>query len=226
MPHSLSRPTPVTRLRRLPVQERSNERVEGLLRAAASVVDRVGSIELTPALVAEEAHTSVGTVYRYFPDAKAVIVALGERNFQLLRRLIAIALAQPHTDGQSVFHALVRSLLTAYRTIPSFRAIRTAGWLLVDIPARAAPADLTILDDVVAALERQDTVPLTPHARAALGRAFVVVDALVLAAFQRDAAGDPETLHLAVRLGMREAAAAFAQAEGSEGADAAPLAAD
>lgn len=62
-----------------PTQERGAARIDALLDAAALVVDEVGIDRLTTAMVAEKAGSSIGTVYRYFPDRIALLQALRDR---------------------------------------------------------------------------------------------------------------------------------------------------
>ena len=79
---------PSVTVRHEPVQARAAHRIEALLDAAAAVVVEHGIEHLTTALVAERAGASIGTVYRYFPDRVAVLVALAERNLERLRLAI------------------------------------------------------------------------------------------------------------------------------------------
>lgn len=62
-----------------PTQERGAARIDALLDAAALVVDEVGIDRLTTAMVAEKAGSSIGTVYRYFPDRIALLQGLRDR---------------------------------------------------------------------------------------------------------------------------------------------------
>src|SRR5205085_1945870 len=72
--------TPV--LRRTPVQERSAARVERMLDAAASLLDEVGYDGTTTSLIASRAGVSVGSLYQFFPDRRAVLQALAVRSFE------------------------------------------------------------------------------------------------------------------------------------------------
>ncbi|WP_165064400.1 TetR/AcrR family transcriptional regulator [Marisediminicola senii] len=69
-----------TVLRNEPVQARSAARLTSLLDATASVVAEIGYERLTTAMIAERAGSSIGTVYRYFPDRLAVLNALTARS--------------------------------------------------------------------------------------------------------------------------------------------------
>jgi AcrR family transcriptional regulator len=65
--------------RRVPTQRRSRETVSLILDTTAELLDEVGVDAFTTNLLAERAGVRVSTVYRYFPNKLAVIVALAER---------------------------------------------------------------------------------------------------------------------------------------------------
>jgi AcrR family transcriptional regulator len=62
--------------RRIPAQERSKERVERILRATAELLVEYGVGLVTTARIAERAEVPIGSVYQYFPNKKAIFVAL------------------------------------------------------------------------------------------------------------------------------------------------------
>ncbi|MCU1591698.1 MAG: TetR family transcriptional regulator [Frankiales bacterium] len=68
-------------LRRTPVQERSAARVQRMLDAAAALLDEVGYDATTTSLIASRAGVSVGSLYQFFPDRRAVLQALAQRSF-------------------------------------------------------------------------------------------------------------------------------------------------
>lgn len=70
---------PTTHLRNRPRQARSAARVEHLLDAAEEVFEEVGYDATTTNLVATRADVPVGTLYRWFPDKRALAEALTDR---------------------------------------------------------------------------------------------------------------------------------------------------
>lgn len=62
-----------------PVQERAKRSVDRILETAAILLDEVGFDGFNTNLLAERAGVRVRTVYRYFPNKYAVIVALTKR---------------------------------------------------------------------------------------------------------------------------------------------------
>jgi AcrR family transcriptional regulator len=66
-------------LRAVPMQARARQSVEHILATAAHLLDEVGLDGFNTNLLAERAGVRVRTVYRYFPDKYAVIMALASR---------------------------------------------------------------------------------------------------------------------------------------------------
>lgn len=64
--------------RRAPVQARAQQSHDAILKTAARLLDEVGMEGFNTNLLAERAGVKVRTVYRYFPNKYAVLVALTE----------------------------------------------------------------------------------------------------------------------------------------------------
>lgn len=80
--------------RSIPVQKRSQQSIDGILDATAHLLDRHGYQTLSTNQIAKHAHLSIGTVYRYFDDKNAIVVALRARTEDdIMRRLVAAVAA-------------------------------------------------------------------------------------------------------------------------------------
>ena len=66
--------------RKLPKQARSGATVEAILEAAAQVFERHGYAAGTTNRIAERAGVSIGSLYQYFPNKDAILVALVHRH--------------------------------------------------------------------------------------------------------------------------------------------------
>jgi AcrR family transcriptional regulator len=87
--------------RRKPKQARARATVEAILEAAAQILERDGTAGYNTNAIAERAGVSVGTLYQYFPDKQAILMAtaareaaqgapsLAERSNALLRALVS-----------------------------------------------------------------------------------------------------------------------------------------
>jgi AcrR family transcriptional regulator len=62
--------------RRIPQQKRGRRRVAGFLRAAASVITDMGYERATMSAIAQRAHSSIGSLYQFFPNKRSVAEAL------------------------------------------------------------------------------------------------------------------------------------------------------
>jgi AcrR family transcriptional regulator len=66
--------------RKLPKQGRSGATVEAILEAAAQVFERQGYAAGTTNRIAERAGVSIGSLYQYYPNKDAILVALVHRH--------------------------------------------------------------------------------------------------------------------------------------------------
>lgn len=110
---------------RKPVQARSRERVARILAAATDAIAERGSEHLKMAELAIRAGVSVGSLYQYFPDKAAVILALAGQISADSRRCIEDALAPVHTQAQlgQAFGDLIDLYWTLFQAEPVRRDI-------------------------------------------------------------------------------------------------------
>lgn len=98
--------------RRQPVQSRSQETVDVILEAAAQIFSEHGYAAGTTNRIAQRAGVSVGSLYQYFPNKDAVLVALVDHHVEAgmrsVERLLHDALA-----GEADLEPLLRSFVTA-----------------------------------------------------------------------------------------------------------------
>ena len=116
-------------LRRQPVQRRSRQTVEVVLDAVVEVLKRHGLDGVTTNRIAEAAGVSIGSVYQYFPDKRAIFAALHDRHVQEIGRIVESRLLEHATSPLDVFvRALLEALIDAHA---------------VDVPARPKGAGIT-----------------------------------------------------------------------------------
>lgn len=82
------------RPRKKPIQRRSQETVEVILRAAARVLVRRGYAGTTTNHVAAAAGVSIGSLYEYFPGKEAIVLALVHRHVDQAEALLGARLAE------------------------------------------------------------------------------------------------------------------------------------
>lgn len=105
--------------------------MRALIEATLQVLLREGYAKLTTTRVAERAGVSVGTLYQYFPDKRALVTALQVEYFGLMTRAVEAALrvrADEDPRGEDVegtIRASLAALLEVKRTNRSLtRAMR------------------------------------------------------------------------------------------------------
>jgi AcrR family transcriptional regulator len=103
-------------LRRTPRQARSRSTVEYLLEAAAQVFDARGYAATTNEIAAR-AGVSIGTLYQYYADKDALLLALTERHLDEARhRLLATVQAQgAATDREALIQAAIETVVEVNR---------------------------------------------------------------------------------------------------------------
>lgn len=118
LPHS------PTKVRTEPVQQRSAQRVTLLLDVAAELIDEKGIDGLTTSDVAARSESSVGVVYRYFPNIQSLLRALAARNMQQFMERVFALIQADSGDWREVITAAIDSFVSMNRGVPGFRALR------------------------------------------------------------------------------------------------------
>ena len=100
--------------RRVPRQERSRRRVEGLLDAAERIVVERGVDALTTRDIAEAAGVPVASLYQYFSDKEDVLLALAERDMEEMDTQVAEDLGKLEVLSVA---GLVRTTMLAFVSV-------------------------------------------------------------------------------------------------------------
>ncbi|MCU1672676.1 MAG: Transcriptional regulator, TetR family [Frankiales bacterium] len=183
-----------TALRRRPVQERSAARVQRMLDAAAALLDEVGYEATTTSQIAARAGVSVGSLYQFFPDRRAVLQALATRSFERFSAQLDARLAErPPQRWQDAVDAVVDVYVAFSRSEPAAQVLSFGG-----------PVDRHMLDpdddnNAVVARVLSTLVPagLDPLV---LRVAVEAADGVLDLAFRLHPDGDPAVVEQAKRL--------------------------
>lgn len=97
--------------RKAPVQARSTASVNAILEATVQVLLKVGKERLTTTRVASRAGVSVGTLYQYFPNKRALLQAALKRHMHRVRD--AVELVCREQEGRTL-HEMVTVLITEF----------------------------------------------------------------------------------------------------------------
>ncbi len=121
--------------RRVPVQDRAVATVEAIVEAAAQTFERLGYAQATTNRVAERAGVSIGSLYQYFPNKDALLVALIESHLDdaaaRLRPVLTALVTDPPPLAEGI-DRLLRVTVDLHRARPALHRV-----LLDDAPRPA-----------------------------------------------------------------------------------------
>jgi len=108
-----------------PTQKRSRERMERILSVATELIAATGSDAMRMSEVAERSGISIGSLYQYFPDKRAIIAALAERYHEISRGCISEELSDVRTIDQfrDAFTALIETYYQLFLDEPAMRDV-------------------------------------------------------------------------------------------------------
>jgi AcrR family transcriptional regulator len=182
-------------LRRVPVQGRSVARVQRMLDACAELVDEVGYEGLTTTLLAERAGVAIGSVYQFFPDKRAVVQALTQRNLAAyLDRLAERLNAAEFTHWWDGVDVAIEEYIHMHRTVPGFRTLHFGDVVDVHLLDEERDNNAVIAAQLSEVLVARFEIPDAERLRFALAIAVAAADALVKFAFRRTTEGDQAVL--------------------------------
>jgi AcrR family transcriptional regulator len=120
--------------RRIPIQQRGEQRVAGLLEAAAAIFSEVGYEAATMRDIADRAGASIGSLYQFFPNKDAVARAIKTQYCRELKELWANLVAvSAKTPTIRLIDQFLNVTIKAIEQHPAI--IR-----LMDAPPAASPA--------------------------------------------------------------------------------------
>jgi AcrR family transcriptional regulator len=119
--------------RRLPQQRRAHHTVEAVLDAVVQILKRDGFAAVTTNRVAEIAGVSIGSLYQYFPDKRAIFIALHERHVEAIDRLVEAKLLEHAASPlDTLLRAMVEAMVEAHERDPELYEL-----LHTEVPHRA-----------------------------------------------------------------------------------------
>ncbi len=120
-------------VRRQPQQRRARQTVDAVLDALVRVLKREGFDAITTNRVAEVAGVSIGSVYQYFPDKRAIFGALHQRHIEEIDRIVETKLVEHAASSlDELIRALIEAMVDAHSIDPELFEL-----LLTEVPHRA-----------------------------------------------------------------------------------------
>ena len=119
-----SQPPAKSSARRKPLQERSQDTVQRIFRAASDLLASVPTDEITTSRIAHAAGLSIGALYRFFPDKQSIIDAIAVRHMDEFRAAFESRLASLNfSDGPAFLSTVIDAFVAFLESRPDFRAI-------------------------------------------------------------------------------------------------------
>lgn len=120
-------------VRRQPKQRRARQTVDAVLDAVVRILKRDGFDAITTNRVAEVAGVSIGSLYQYFPDKRAIFEALHQRHIEEIDRIVQTKLVEHAASSlDELIRAMVEAMVEAHATDPELHEL-----LLTEVPHRA-----------------------------------------------------------------------------------------
>ncbi|WP_338251025.1 TetR/AcrR family transcriptional regulator [Dictyobacter halimunensis] len=157
-----------THFRRQPQQMRGQQRVAAILDAAEQLFAEIGYQATSTNVIAQRANTSIGSLYQFFPNKKAILQAVVARYHQQYRDLIQNILTDDFffQSLSDAFDSLISALLTLHASHGGIRAFFIGASASSEFAAEAQQINQELferLDDLLAAC-----IPHLPAAERAL----------------------------------------------------------
>jgi AcrR family transcriptional regulator len=117
----------LTAQRRIPQQKRGRRRVARFLRAAASVIAEVGYDRATMSAIANRAHSSIGSLYQFFPNKPAIAEAIRAQHItEIEQSWLALARETGALSAEDLAHRLVSLQIQIVKSHPALLALLDA----------------------------------------------------------------------------------------------------
>jgi AcrR family transcriptional regulator len=119
--------------RREPTQKRAQETVKAILDAVIRLLKRGGTSAITTNRIAEAAGVSIGSVYQYFPNKRAIFIALHEQHIQQVDRVLQQKISESAGESlERLVSNLMDGMIEVHASDPEISALLDA-----EVPHRA-----------------------------------------------------------------------------------------
>jgi AcrR family transcriptional regulator len=198
-------------MRRAPVQERSAARVERMLDVCGQLIDEVGYEATTTTMIARRAEVSVGSLYQFFPDKRAVVQALAQRNLDVYLGRLSAALAEVRlTHWRGMIDLALDLWVALHRELPGFRVVRFGDVVDTHLLQPEEDNDQVLASRLFELVRDELGLPMSEEEQLVVVVLIKAADAIIQYAF-RDPCGDQQMIdevktlmngYLALRLGV------------------------
>src|SRR5262245_9975481 len=108
--------------RKKPTQPRARATIETIFEATAQIIERDGIAALNTNRIVERAGVSIGTLYEYFPNKEAILIAMARKRLAEDERLVRQALAAAEAEqGVSLARKAIHAMVALHGDRPKVR---------------------------------------------------------------------------------------------------------
>jgi len=190
----------VPQRRRVPQQTRSRDRVERVLEATEELLVTTGVDRLSTRAIASAAEIPVATLYQYFADKEAILLALVERHIAEMDAQVAEDLTRLEvTSVRAMVTTTMRAFVKIYHRRPAFVALWFRGRTNAAINEFCRAHNKRIAAELFA-LARQDGLVVPDSTVLYAELAVEVADRVFQVAFEDTFEGDPHVIDEGIAL--------------------------
>ncbi|GAB2450146.1 AcrR family transcriptional regulator [Conyzicola lurida] len=179
------------------MQQRSSERITLLLDTAASLIDEKGIDGLTTSDVAARSRSSVGVVYRYFPNIQSLLRALAARNMERFLSATFTVVDENPSEWLGELDLILDVYAQLSRSEPGFRALHFGGVIDERFIDSNVNSNKELATQILQFMGERYDLPTTEDFVVDLDVAIEIAMALINRAFRIDRDGDERYLEKA-----------------------------
>lgn len=170
---------PIDPYRKKPKQTRSEETIEVVFEATARILQTQSFSEFNTNAVAKLAGISIGTLYQYFPNKNAILVAMARRELDKVSQKIIDSITIAYTaDPSMLAQVVVRALLKAFGGRQLARKVLIEALIangLSDELSKPIERVIQVIVDQQSQPGREQSINLSPISLYVMSRALIGV---------------------------------------------------
>jgi len=174
--------------------------MDALLNAAATLIDEGGIGAVTTTAVAYRSGSSVGVLYRYFPNIDSLLRQLAARNLERYLEVVRKGSAMTPDNPWSSWDDTLDGFVALCRTEPSFRRLRFGELVTDRFLSEEEPNNKLIAREFAELVSGTHSIPITQDMLFHLEIATAMGQALMTEAFRDKAQGDKHIIEEARRV--------------------------
>nr|BFE56970.1 TetR family transcriptional regulator [Dactylosporangium thailandense] len=178
-----------------PQQQRSRDKRDRVLAAAAALLQELPFDDIGTRQIADRAGVSVGSLYRFFPDKDAIFYALSATWLDKVLDLMDGQLAAPPPTVAELVNRVVEAFAEFFRAEPGYRQVSLGSQTLRMTPGSGARNDEQLADRLRTVLVEHYEMTATDDLSRRLLLAVRLTEFMLNQAFRTNPDGDPWVLN-------------------------------